>query len=220
MERVTLGRMQNPVRGVLHGTAALAGMAGLMALLRRTPEAAETALAGVIFAASLTGMFTVSCLYHSVPWSPRWKTRMQRLDHAMIFLAVAGTYTPIGVAVLEGRWRSLSLAAVWAASLVGIILKFRLRDVNLRLSVTIQATLGAVTLIPMIGISSRFDLAALALAVVGSLAYTAGLVVFVRRRPDPIPHLFGFHETFHVLVVIGSASHFLLMLWYIVPYGG
>ncbi|NIR39515.1 MAG: hypothetical protein GWN79_19020, partial [Actinobacteria bacterium] len=94
-------------------------------------------------------MYTVSALYHSLPWSPSWKERMRRVDHALIFLVVAGSYTPIAVVVLDGPWRSVSLAVVWSVAAVGIVLKFLHRRVATGLSVTLQMVMGWGAVVPM-----------------------------------------------------------------------
>lgn len=102
MERITWGRMQNPVRGFLHGTAAVAAAVGLALLVARAWGRTEILVGVVVFGLALVAMFTVSALYHSVPWTRRWKARMQRIDHTLIFLVVAGTFTPVAVAALHG----------------------------------------------------------------------------------------------------------------------
>src|SRR5215204_5919395 len=103
-ERICLGRMQNPIRGFLHGSAAVLSMVGAAVLWRAGENDLGMRIALVAFAASLVGLYTVSSLYHSFPWQSVWKRRMQRLDHSMIYLVVAGTYTPLAMVVLDGWW--------------------------------------------------------------------------------------------------------------------
>src|SRR5882724_9764814 len=112
--------MQNPVRGILHGTAAALSLAGGIALWIRSSGDPARQLALLIFALSLIALYTASSLYHSVPWRAVWKARMRRLDHAMIYVLVAGTYTPIALVVLEGAPRWMALAATWGIAAVGI----------------------------------------------------------------------------------------------------
>lgn len=103
MERITLGRMQNPVRGGLHGAAALASIVGLVNLIVRTADNLPSMWSMVFFGVSLIALYTTSSLYHSVPWNGTWKNRMQRLDHSMIFVLIAGSFTPIAYNVLTGH---------------------------------------------------------------------------------------------------------------------
>src|SRR5205085_7901628 len=117
-ERLTLGRMQNPVRGLLHGAAAAASLVGTVLLWTRGAGDVGRQLSLLVFGVSLLALYTVSSLYHSVPWRGPWKARMQRLDHAMIYVLVAGTYTPIVAIALSGRTRSTILGAVWGIALV------------------------------------------------------------------------------------------------------
>src|SRR5665811_1896680 len=113
MERITLGRMQNPVRGFLHGSAALASLVGLIVLVRSQSGPPWAGLVLALYGGSLVAMFTTSSLYHCFPWSEKWKSRMRRLDHSAIFLTIAASYTPFAVIALDGAWRWASLLVVW-----------------------------------------------------------------------------------------------------------
>ncbi len=102
MDRLTLGKMQNPIRGFLHGGAAVATVVGLVFLIIRAWGSAAALVGALVFGLALLVMYTVSSLYHSIPWGKTWKTRLQRVDHSMIYLVVAGTFTPVAIAVLDG----------------------------------------------------------------------------------------------------------------------
>jgi hemolysin III len=142
MERMTLGRMQNPVRGLVHGGAAVAALVGTVYLVHRTWGNTAALLASLIFGVALAAMYTVSSLYHSIPWTPAWKRRLQRVDHSMIYLVVAATFTPIAVAGLNGAAVWWCLGLVWGIAIVGIVLKLTLPGVSTGLSVTLQLTMG------------------------------------------------------------------------------
>lgn len=214
---LTLGRMHHPVRGFVNGTAAIAAVVGLVALLVANPGRLPLTVALGVYAGSLVAMFLVSCLYHSVPWSDRWKRRMRRLDHSAIFLVVAGTYTPVAVVALDGAWRSASLAAVWVAAAVGIGLKLFERDVRLGPSVTIQSIMGWAAVIPMFRIAERLGGTVVVLLAAGGVLYTVGMVLMLTGRPRLFPRVFSHHELFHLLVVTASAIHFLAILNHVVP---
>lgn len=215
MERVTWGRMQNPMRGILHGSSAVAAALGLAFLVTRAGGRPEILAAVVVFGVALVAMYTVSALYHSVPWSERWKARMQRLDHSLIFLVVAGTFTPIAVASLAGTARTVGLMVVWGIAAVGVVLKFVLDHPRTWLSVTLQMVMGASSLLWLPWIADRLGWAAVGLIVAGGIAYVIGTIVFASRRPNPFPRLFGYHELFHVLVIAGSSFHFWAIARYV-----
>ncbi len=217
MDRITFGRMQNPVRGFLHGAAALAAVGGLIALLAVNPGGFGLTLSLAVYAGSLVVMFTISSLYHSIPWSDAWKRRMRRLDHSAIFLVVAGTFTPFAVVSLEGVWRTASLAALWTAGIVGIVIKLVEKQIRLKISVTIQSLMGWAALVPMWQIGRRLGVDTVVLLAVGGVLYTAGMVMFLVKRPRLSPRVFSAHEMFHVMVVAASSVHFYTVLTRVVP---
>lgn len=217
MQRLTLGRMQNPVRGFLHGSAALASIVGLGFMLARAWSRPSAVLGAVIFGGALLVMYTVSSLYHSIPWSESWKSRLQRVDHAMIYLLVAGTFTPIAIASLDGTGLALSLTLIWTLALTGIGLKAFLPDLKTWLSITIQLIMGWLAVVWMPQILSQLGLAAVLLIALGGVSYTVGVVVFATQRPKLFPRVFSHHEVFHLLVVTGSSLHFAAILIYAIP---
>lgn len=217
MDRYRLGRMHNPLRGLLHGVAAAAAMVGVIVLAVRAFDSRHL-FAGLVFGLSLLAMFTISSLYHSVGWQERRKAFMQRLDHSMIFLVVAATFTPFGVVILDGWLRVVLLTLVWAGAIVGIALKFTLPRVKTGLSVGIQHSMGWISVAAMPLIWQRVGPSAVLLVLAGGICYTVGTVIFATKRPRLFPRVFSYHELFHVLVVAGSTLHFLAVLWYVMPY--
>ncbi len=217
MERLTLGKMQNPIRGFLHGTAAIAAVVGLFVLLDRAWGNVAAAVGAVIFGVALLAMFVVSSLYHSVPWGEAWKARLQRIDHSMIFLLVAGTFTPVAIATIDGVVLTVLLSTLWVTAIAGIALKVTMPNVKTSLSVTLQLTMGWSALILMPWVVSRLGWGAVVLIALGGLCYTAGTVIFMSKRPTLFPRIFSYHELFHVLVIAGSSLHFFAVLWYAIP---
>lgn len=216
-EMLTLGRMRHPFRGFLNGAAAIAAAVGLAVLLVANPGEVTLTVALAVYAGSLVAMFSVSCLYHSVPWSARWKTRMRRLDHCAIFLVVAGTYTPVAVVALDATWRNASLFAVWTAAIVGIILKFAEREIHLGTSVTIQSMMGWAAIIPMFRIADRLGGDVIVLLMISGALYTVGMVFMLTGRPRLFPRVFSHHELFHVLVIAASAVNFVAIVNHVLP---
>lgn len=217
-DRLTLGRMQNPIRGFMDAGAALASAMGAVTLVMLTLTDTPRLISVAVFGLSLVALFTTSSLYHSVPWSRVWKQRMQRLDHSMIFVVVAGSYTPIAVNVLNGRWRITVLVVVWTVATVGILQKFLLPSIKNWFSITLQTTLGWFALVPFVELVRRLSGGAIALMVGGGILYMVGMILFTTRRPRLHPRVFSYHEVFHVFVIGAATLHFLLVLIYIVPY--
>ncbi|MDH3540254.1 MAG: hemolysin III family protein [Acidimicrobiia bacterium] len=217
-DRIRLGKMTNPIRGLLHGSAAVISVAGMTLLIVRSAPDATRVVSMTIFGISLMGLYTASALYHSVPWRETWKKRMQRLDHSMIFMLVAGTYTPIAVNVLDGTWRTLTLTVVWGAAAIGIVQKIAFPTVPDWVSITLQTTMGWFAIVPFLELVEALSGGAIALMVAGGLSYTIGLVLLANERPQLFPRIFSHHEVFHILVVLGSLFHFLMILWYVVPH--
>jgi hemolysin III len=141
----------------------------------------------IIYALSLVGLFGASAAYHRLNWSPTALRRMRSLDHSMIFLLIAGTYTAFGVLVLQGLWRLLVLVVVWTGALMGITLKLVKIEGFTRVGGTLYMALGWIGIAALPQVLNESEALPLLLAAVGGLMYTAGAVVLLRRRPDPNP---------------------------------
>ena len=220
IKRVTLGKMQNPVRGFLHGTAAVVSVVGAVSLWLRSSGDLSRQMALLIFGISLVALYTVSSLYHSVPWRRVWKERMQRLDHSMIYILIAATYTPISLIVLDGSLRSATLATVWGIALIGIVQKALLPRVGHWFSITMWTAQGWLGLLLIVPLAQRLPWPGLLLMVVGGILYTTGLVSWLTLRPRLWPRVFSHHELFHLFVVTGSGTHYAMMFWYVAPLAG
>jgi hemolysin III len=201
-------RVKPRLRGVSHQYAFYVSLASgtLLVLLAATTRAA---VAAAIYAASVSALFGVSALYHHVTWTPLARRRMRRLDHAMIFLLIAGTYTPVGLLVLHGTLATVVLAVVWGGAAAGIVLELAWTTAPRWLGGTVYLALGWVAVVATPQLFARLGVAGGLLLVAGGLAYSAGAAVYALRRPDPVPAVFGYHEVFHLLVIAGVAAHFL-----------
>jgi hemolysin III len=217
-ERLKLWKMHHPVRGLLHGSAAILSVVGGAALWARAEFDFPRQLALLVFAASLVGLYTVSSLYHSVPWERTWKDRMQRVDHSMIYVLVAGTYTPIAFVVLEGPARAIALSVVWGIAAGGILQKIAFPDVGMWLSITLQMIQGWFGVLFFWPLAERLPAPALFLLCLGGVLYSVGMVMLVTERPRLWPHVFSYHEVFHVFVIGGSAAHYAMTLFYVAPF--
>jgi len=218
MATAKLPPMRPRFRGVIHQWSFFVALVAGAALIVWAPAGRATA-AAAIYAAALAGLLGTSALYHRVTWPPRVRVWVRRLDHAMIFVLIAGTYTPFALLVLDGTLSEVVLAGVWAGALAGIIFTLLWTDAPKWLVAGTYIALGWFSIIAMPQIASRAGAGAIALLAVGGLAYTAGAVVYARRRPDPRPATFGYHEIFHVLVVVAAAAHFGAVAAFALPHG-
>ena len=205
-------------RGVLHQYASPGALVAGVALVVAAPGALAKSAVG-IYAAALTGLFTVSALYHRVDWRPPARRWMRRLDHSMIFVLIAATYTPFGLLVLDGVWTTAVLVGIWGGALAAIVLKLSWVDSPKWVTALIGLALGWVGVATLPALARGAGAGAIALLVTGGLLYSAGAVIYALRRPDPSPAVFGYHEIFHVLVVAAAALHFAGIALYAVPAG-
>lgn len=192
--------------------ALVAGIA--LVLSAPTPTAR---LACAIYAASLCAMLGASALYHRVTWSPRGASFARRLDHSMIFVMVAGTYTPFALLVMTGPLASFVLIAAWTGALIGVAFTVLWTNAATWLRSGLYVLFGWASVIAAPQVLEQAGWAALLLLLLGGLLYTAGAVVYVRQRPNPIPGVFGFHEVFHAFVVAAAVVHYVAIACFAVP---
>jgi hemolysin III len=211
-------RVKPRLRGVFHQYAFFVSLASgtLLVLLAATTRAS---VAAAIYAASVSALFGVSALYHRVTWTTSARRRMRRLDHAMIFLLIAGTYTPVGLLVLQGPLATVVLAVVWGGAVAGIVLELAWTSAPRWLGGAVYLALGWVAVVAMPQLFGRLGVAGGLLIVAGGLLYTAGAAIYGLRRPDPVPAVFGYHEVFHLLVIAGVGAHFLAISLFALPTG-
>ena len=212
--------MLNPFRGLLHGTAAVVFLIlGIVLATAMSADGITRRMSLLVFGLSLVGLFAVSSLYHSIPWRNEWKQRMQRLDHFMIHVLVAGTYTPIAWIVLDGWLRWVTLGVQWGIVLIGGIQKASSQYDSQAWSIALQTTQGWMALALLWPLANRLPWTALFLMMLGGVLYTAGMVIMVVGRPKLWPRVFSAHEVFHVFVVAASSVHFALIAAYVARYG-
>jgi len=195
------------LRGVSHQYAFFAALA-FGALLVAGASGASERTAAAVFAGSLAAMFGVSALYHRVTWRPRTRRWMRRLDHAAIYLLIAGTYTPFGLLALSGAWQWTVLPIVWGGALAAIVLKLAWVDGPKWLSAALALALGWAGVVALPQLVEHAGWSGIALLGAGGVLYTVGAVVYAVRRPDPVPAVFGYHELFHALVIAAAACQY------------
>ncbi len=199
------------LRGVSHQIAFFAAIVATAALIVQAPSARAAVACGV-YGASLVALFGISALYHRPHWSPEKRQIMRRLDHSAIFLLIAGTYTPLFALLDDPSLHHRPLWIVWIGAALGIgksmLWPHAPKWITAALCVLLGwAAVGDVArLAPVMGPVSTW------LLVAGGLIYSGGAVVYARKRPDPIPRVFGYHEVFHALVILASVCTFVSVL--------
>lgn len=205
------------LRGVSHKWAFFAALALGVPLVLTAPTERAT-LAAAIYAVAVAGLFGTSALYHRVDWrAPSARRRMKRLDHSMIFVLIAGTYTPFALLVLHGPLATAILAVVWGGALSGILLKLVWIDAPKWVSAVVYVCLGWVALAVFPQMLDGLGVTATAMVAAGGALYTAGAVIYALRRPDPAPAIFGYHEVFHLLVIAAAAIQYAVVAFFVLP---
>jgi hemolysin III len=200
------------LRGWFHAAASVGAMLVTIALLVKTYGNTASFIGALVFGLSMIVLYTVSSIYHIGSWQGRRERVLRAFDHANIFLLIAGTYTPICVNLLTGHLRVTMLVLIWGMAALGIgCVLFTLR-LPRRVMVGLYVGMGWVALIALPELLRVLPLPAMLLLLLGGALYSIGALVYILRRPDPLPHVFGFHEIFH-LFVIGGSSAFVATIW-------
>lgn len=187
-------------RGWIH-TATFPIAIALGILLVTVADGAAAVTGAAAFFASSLHLFGISALYHRVPWSPSVRTIVQRIDHATIFLLIAGTYTPLSLLLLPQGKAILLLAMVWTGAILGIGFRIFWLHASRKLYVALYMLLGWAA-VPFVVDFFRASWLTMTLVLVGGIFYSAGAVIYGLKRPNPFPRTFGFHEMFHALTVV------------------
>jgi hemolysin III len=212
-------RVKPKLRGVSHEWAFFLSL-GAGAALVLAADDAQARISMAIYAGSLSALLGTSALYHRVNWTrPNVRRWMRRLDHSMIFLLIAGTVTPFLVLVLDSAFADALLVAIWAGALVGIVVELIWIDAPKWVTALIYVCVGWIGALAFPAIVSDAGIGAGALIAFGGVLYTIGAVVYARQRPDPRPATFGYHEIFHLLVILAAAAQFAAVAIYALPAG-
>ena len=199
------------LRGWLHAVCFFLSLpAGLLVV--GSAESARGRVGASVYALGMASLFGVSGSYHRRRWSPGARRRMQRLDHAAIYVAIAGSYTPLCLLVLDGRTGQWMLTGAWVAALLGVVLALTGVAQRPVIGLTTYIAFGWCIALALPVLARRLSAGQLLLLVAGGLVYTAGGILLGKRWPDPFPAVFGYHEVWHVLVVTACAFHYVAIL--------
>ncbi len=200
-------RVKPKLRGVLHEVAFAVSLITGTALVCLAPAGRAT-LAAAVYAVSVAALFGTSAALHRGTWSPRSNELMRGLDHSMIFVLIAGTYTPFALLLLDGRTRVLALSLVWGGALVGVVLRLLLGPLRWVFT-ALYLLLGWVALGFLPQLVDRGGWTVVTLILVGGLFYSVGAVVYATQRPKLSERWFGFHELFHAFTIAAFAFHYV-----------
>ena len=208
-------RLREPVNGLTHLGAAIAAAVGLVILVLLAQGSALKLAGFTVYGLALILMFSASTAYHLVRAGPRAMAWLRKLDHTAIYLLIAGTYTPICLHYLTGLWRWLPLVIVWSLAIIGITVKLFVIAAPRWVTAGVYLLMGWLALAGVREIVASIPGGALLWLVLGGLFFTGGAVIYILKRPDPLPGIFGFHEIWHVFVILGALSHYIVMAAYV-----
>ena len=213
--------IREPVNGLTHGLGAILALVGLIVLLYEAvlQDSISHIVAFSIFGASMVLLYTSSSLYHSLPVREKTLKFFQKLDHSMIYVLIAGSYTPICLIVLEGNWKWGIFITVWSLALLGIIKKFVYMKTPRWISTMLYLGMGWMGVILFPTLFEKLPAAFLGWIIAGGLAYSLGAIIYGLEKPNPIPEWFGHHEIWHLFVLAGTFSHFWAFYSYLPAYG-
>lgn len=206
------------MRGWSHALAAVAAVALTAALAWRSRDDGPRLLSFVIFGASMIELYAVSAAYHIGRWRASSLRALRAMDHANIFVLIAGTYTPICFNVLSGWVRIALLCVIWLLALAGVALQVMWRMAPRGVSTSLYVGMGWVAVLALPAFWAALPSAAVGMLLLGGVLYTIGALVYGLRWPNPFPHIFGFHEVFHLFVIAGSVA-FVVVVWlWVLPF--
>lgn len=204
------------LRGYLHLGAAFAAVIGCVGLLLLA-DSPRAYVGGFVFAASLALLYGVSATYHIITWGERARAWLQRVDHSLIFVVIAASYTPFCLVALSTTWAIGILATVWGVAAGGIVLKLSWPTAPRWLGVALYIAIGWVALVASTELTDWFAVVPLALMAIGGVLYSLGGIIFALRRPNPFPGVFGYHEVFHLLTIVAGVLHYTVVAAWVMP---
>jgi hemolysin III len=206
------------LRGWSHGLAALASVAGLVALIVVTRADTAKLVSMVIYGTGLVLLFGVSGTYHIFNWPRRVKDWLQRADHATIFVFIAATDTPLVFNVLEGWLRIAALIAIWGCAAAGVAGAAPFLRIPRRLLTALYLAMGWLAVVTLVPLTAALGWVAALLMALGGLQYTLGAAAYAFKKPRLWPRVFGYHELFHVTVITASITFYVIVVHYAVPF--
>jgi hemolysin III len=210
-----LSKFRDPVSGAIHLFSAILAVFGLAALLIFGRGGLLKELSLLVYGLSLIFMFSSSTIYHSVNTTPERLLRLRKMDHSSIYVLIAGSYTPLCLNFFTGFWRWGFLGIIWAFALAGIIIKLFVINAPRWVTAGIYLVMGWLSVFAIKNMIATMPLGALLWLFAGGLFFTVGAVIYITRKMDFVPNVFGFHEVWHIFVSLGALCHFIMIFAYI-----
>ncbi|MGH7497467.1 MAG: PAQR family membrane homeostasis protein TrhA [Gemmatimonadales bacterium] len=207
-------RIREPVNAWSHLAGFVLAAIGTVALLRMARGTWET-VAFAVYGGSLILLYGASTIYHALSLPAERLRPLRTFDHIAIYFLIAGTYTPVALVTLHGPWGWTLLVVAWAVAAAGVPFKIWFLDAPTWISTGIYLGMGYMALAAAAPLAARISAGGLAWLAAGGIAYTVGAIIFARERPNPFPGVFGHHEIWHLLVLVGSGCHFGFMVRYV-----
>jgi len=210
-------KMREPVNGLTHLFAAIVALIGLVILIILGWGDPGRVLSLAVYGVSLVLLFSASASYHLINASPQAAQRLRKFDHSAIYLLIAGTYTPICFNMFDGFWKWGMLGIVWGLALAGIAVKLFFIKAPRGLTAGVYIIMGWLCIFGFQEILAALPPGALAWLLAGGIVFTLGAVVYVTKFPNFVPGKFGFHEVWHIFVILGALAHFIMIAVYVAP---
>ena len=210
-----IDKFRDPVSGLTHLAAAIAAFFGLIGLLYAGRGDLGKEISFLIYGLSLILMFSASATYHLVKAEPGALLYLRKLDHSAIYLLIAGTYTPICLFFFTGFWQWGLLAIIWLMALVGICIKLFVIHAPRWVTAGVYLLMGWLSIMAVQEMLHSMPAGAIGWLIAGGLFYTLGALIYILKKPDFFPGIFGFHEIWHIFVILGCFSHFVVIAAFI-----
>jgi hemolysin III len=208
--------VKEPVDARISFAGLLAAIGGVVYIVIRFHGNLPVLAAMLVYGASLCVLFGASSLYHGIPTSAARTTVLRKVDHAAIYVLIAGSYTPVLFVGLDGAWRIATLAAIWGVAVAGVMLTIWFVHAPRWLSAAVYITMGWFAIVPAFKLVPALPHVVTLLIALGGLLYTLGAVVYATRKLDLLPRRFGFHEIFHLFVLAGATAQFVGIAFFLV----
>lgn len=212
-----INKLREPVNGLTHFFAAIVAAVGLIVLIVIGWNSLVKEVSLSIYGASLILLFAASAAYHMVKAGPKVIAVFRKLDHAAIYLLIAGTYTPISAIMFTGFWKWGLLAIVWSLAVIGIVVKMFIIKAPRWITAGVYLVMGWLSLAAIGEMLRVLPVGALVWLITGGVIYTLGAIVYITKKLDFVPGVFGFHEVWHIFVILAALAHFIAIAVYIAP---
>jgi hemolysin III len=211
-------RLREPINGLTHFFAAIVAAVGLMALIVIAWKSVIKEVSLTVYGVSLILLFAASAIYHMVKAKPKIIENLRKLDHSAIYLLIAGTYTPICMIMFDGFWKWGLLIIIWSLAMIGIIVKIFVIQAPRWLTAGVYIAMGWLCITAISEMLKVLPVGALVWLLIGGVIYTIGAIIYITKKLDFFPGKFGFHEVWHIFVILAALAHFIAIAVYIAPH--